>query len=98
MTQMEKREGVYLLHFSIPYYSAVHYIGWSTDIDARFEEHRAGRGNPLVKAALEAGAEVSIARVWINKGRGFERSLKNRKNFKRLCPLCHNSWHKNGTK
>lgn len=83
---------VYLLHFSSGYKGAGHYIGWCKDVkepDHRLQEHLDGDGNPLVKAAADAGADVVLARVWPAATRGFERWLKNLKGVgKRACPIC----------
>jgi hypothetical protein len=39
-----------------------------------------------VRAAVEAGAEVTLARTWFDVDRDFERVLKNRKEGPKLCP------------
>ena len=39
---------IYLLHFSTPYRHAKYYIGWTKDLEARLQEHRAGRGARLI--------------------------------------------------
>lgn len=83
---------VYLLHFSEPVAHARHYVGYCKDDKEprdRLQEHIDGRGNPLVRAASAAGAEVTIARVWPGESRDFERWLKNGKNVgRRNCPIC----------
>lgn len=80
--------GVYLLHFTPPYRHAKHYIGYSDNIPARIERHKNGNGNPLVRAAIDAGCNVVLARVWEGEGRTFERHLKNAHNASRFCPIC----------
>jgi hypothetical protein len=68
---------------------ARHYLGWTgADVDERVREHLAGRGSPLVRAALAAGADVSLQRTWLGVDRHFERRLKNRHEAPRLCPRC----------
>lgn len=81
---------VYLLHFSAPYHHARHYLGYSADPAARFETHTRGAGSPLVRAAVQAGLGVVLARLWPDGDRTFERELKNQKNTPRLCPICQN--------
>lgn len=51
-------------------------------------DQRAGRGSPLVKAALLAGCAVHIAHVYANGSRTQERQLKNRKDVTTWCPMC----------
>ncbi len=68
---------------------APHYLGWTeTDVDARVALHIAGRGSPLVRAALALGCTVTIERTWPNVDRRFERRLKNRHEAPRMCPRC----------
>jgi hypothetical protein len=71
--------------------NARHYIGWSSDVDRRFDEHLAGagKGSPLIKAAVEAGCEPKLARVWPDVTRAFERFVKNQKHAPRHCPICN---------
>ena len=73
---------VYLLHFSEPYYHARHYLGYTNNLEARIERHKAGNGSPLVAAVVAAGIGVELARTW-NGDRHLERRLKNRKNTPR---------------
>jgi hypothetical protein len=35
---------VYLLHFDRPYKHARHYLGWTANLQARLDSHRAGHG------------------------------------------------------
>ena len=81
---------VYLLHIEPPYRHAAHYTGYAQDGDParRLEEHKRGRGSPLVYAAVGAGCEVSVVRTW-QGGRVLERRLKKRKNAPCLCPRCN---------
>ena len=39
---------VYLLHFATPFKHARHYVGYTTDLEQRIEEHRTGRGARLL--------------------------------------------------
>lgn len=81
-------DGVYLLHFLKQYKHALHYIGWSPNIEERLAKHRAGTGAGLTRALKEAGIEFVVARVWWGKGHSFERKLHDRKESRSLCPLC----------
>lgn len=84
---------VYLLHLDpgVPRGGGVnsrHYIGWTLNVDQRLNEHTRGTGSPLVKAAVDTGSTVTLARTWPGVDRNFERQLKNRKTAPRLCPIC----------
>lgn len=85
---------VYLLHLEpgLPITGARvarHYLGWTEgDIDDRLAQHHAGRGSPLVRAALAAGCCVTLERAWAHVDRHFERRLKRRHEAPRLCPRC----------
>lgn len=82
---------VYILHFDPPYLHARHYVGFSEDVPGRFDTHSRGRGSPLVKAALRSGSTVTVAHVWEEGDRTFERKIKNAKSTPRFCPICKNS-------
>lgn len=80
---------VYLLHFSRPIRGKRHYIGITNDLDTRFKQHvRWQDGSALTQKAKRLGIEVRVARTWENADHSFERTLKRRKDAKRLCPLC----------
>jgi hypothetical protein len=80
---------VYILHIEPPYRHAAHYIGFTTrPVGDRVGEHLAGRGSPLIAAALSAGHEVTVARKWHCGTRQFERFLKNHKATPKFCPHC----------
>lgn len=55
---------IYLLHFSRSYRHARHYLGFTNDLEARLAAHRAGRGSPLVAAAVRAGIDFELAAIW----------------------------------
>lgn len=78
---------VYLLHFSQPLAHAQHYLGATDNLEARLEAHRAGNGSPLVRAAIAAGIEVSLARTWEGTWE-LEKQLKRRKHSAKFCPIC----------
>lgn len=50
------------------------------------EKH--GHGATFLAVANSRQINWSLARTWEEKGREFERKLKNYKNAPRLCPLC----------
>ena len=86
----------YLLHFEPSFKHAGRYVGWTgvaegeTALEAvreRYAQHVRGKGSPLVRAAVEAGCCVVIARVWPDTDRHFERSIKEGKNSSRLDPI-----------
>ncbi len=83
-------EGVYLIHFDEPYMHARHYLGYSTNLDARLEAHRLGQGARLLEVVSDAGIGYTVVRVWEGADRNFERRLKKQKNSPRLCPVCRN--------
>lgn len=82
---------IYVLHFEKSYHHARHYIGWTTDVDARVAEHLSGQGSPLVKAVVDAGIEVTLATTMPGT-RTMERHLKNRGNAYGVCPICRKAW------
>jgi predicted GIY-YIG superfamily endonuclease len=79
---------VYLLHFARPYYHARHYLGFTTNLEARLAAHRRGRGSPLVSAAVDDGIEVFLARTWTNVTVAFERRGHRNGMHPLLCPVC----------
>jgi predicted GIY-YIG superfamily endonuclease len=78
---------VYLLHFDRPYRHALHYVGWTRNLDQRIKQHRAGRFSVLMKAVRDAGIGFRVARLWHGVPRRFERRLHKMKK-KPICPLC----------
>ncbi len=84
---------VYLLHFNKPLSHAQHYCGFTPNgVEQRLAVHLAGNGARLVKAVVEAGREVEVARIWKHENwqeaRSQERHLKRQHNGPRLCPIC----------
>ncbi len=82
---------VYLIHFDKKLAHAQHYIGFvekPDGLESRLDYHRKGRGSKLLKAVTEKGIGFEVARTWRDETRDFERSLKNKKNAKKLCPIC----------
>jgi predicted GIY-YIG superfamily endonuclease len=83
--------GVYLIHMESPVTAgrpAQHYIGWSTDVFVRLQEHRKNMGARILEVCNERGIQYHLVRVWKGQSRTFERKLKNRKNARLLCPVC----------
>ncbi len=90
-------ETVYLLHFERPYRHARHYLGTTTDLDARLADHAAGAGARLLQVVRAAGIQWELARTWAG-GRDLERHLKglprgiggngHHGGLGRLCPVC----------
>lgn len=79
---------IYLLHFQRSYCHARHYLGYTDNLDARLAAHRAGRGSPLVAAAIADGIEFELAATWAGD-RHRERQLHRYHNTpRRLCPIC----------
>lgn len=87
MSRRQPRGVVYLLHFERPYRHAKHYTGWTTDLEARLAEHRAGRGARLLAVIGQAGIGWSLARTW-DGTKGRERQLKRTGGASRRCPMC----------
>jgi predicted GIY-YIG superfamily endonuclease len=78
---------IYLLHFSGAYKHARHYIGFTTDLQARLDAHNKGAGARLLEVITGAGIGFELARTWQGT-RKTERALKNQKNAPRFCPVC----------
>jgi hypothetical protein len=98
---------VYLLHFDQPFgkqrnhqanprrVAVQHYIGYTDSalsLEARLEAHRTGTNGhgSLMRELSKAGIGFTLARTW-DGDQTFERSLKNKKNARKLCPLCQGS-------
>ena len=84
----------YLVHFDRPIGSAhprgqaQHYIGWSSDEQARLEAHADGRGAKIMAAVFAAGVGARIVRVWHRTTRATERRIKNWHKARVFCPVC----------
>jgi len=79
---------VYLLHFDEPYKHARHCIGWTRDVDARLDDHRAGSGARLLRVLKDNGIGFTLARTWIGVSRARERQIKKQGGASRCCPMC----------
>jgi hypothetical protein len=90
----------YMLCFEPRYQHAKHYIGWTSDPTParRINVHltKGAKSSPLVRAALDAGCEVRIAKTWDGNaaGRDFEAALKRRRDYARWCPACSSKGRK----
>lgn len=82
---------VYLIHLKEPMgsakHSAQHYIGFTDDVDSREVRHWKGMGAKILAAARLKGIDFNVVRTWPGDKK-LERKLKNRRNHKRLCPVC----------
>lgn len=80
---------VYLIHFNKKLAHAQHYIGFvENDLEQRIEKHKAGTGAKILRACKEAGIDWKVVKVWEEGSRDFERSLKNKKKTRCICPVC----------
>lgn len=95
---MSATSTIYVLHFDPPYTAPIgdtgrtktagHYVGSTTgDVLERVEQHIAGTGSPLVRAAVAAGSTVTIAAT-MPGGRNAERRIKRTHHRERWCPIC----------
>lgn len=79
---------VYLIHTDKPFHHLRHYLGWTSDLDARLEAHRSGQGANVMRVLKKQGIGWELARTWNNVTRKFERRLKNQGGLSRHCPVC----------
>jgi predicted GIY-YIG superfamily endonuclease len=81
---------VYLLHFESKLHHAQHYLGYTSDLDQRLQQHRLGRsGAGLVRAFFEREITFVLAHTWVGS-RALERHFKQHWHAgPRLCPLCN---------
>jgi predicted GIY-YIG superfamily endonuclease len=88
MSRRDEPGTVYLLHFDQAVAEhARHYTGWASDLEARLEDHRQGRGARLMEVVRERGIGWHLARTWEGT-RTRERAIKARAEGPRLCPDC----------
>lgn len=80
---------IYLIHFERPLHHARHYLGYCADetLQVRLIRHRASRGARLLAVLRTLNINWEVVRVF-EGDRRFERTLKNRRNTPRLCPVC----------
>lgn len=83
---------VYLLHYSAPTHTGrQHYLGCTSDLTLRLQQHRAGRCSETAKA-VQQGLKLQLAQTWAG-GFGLEREVKDwfrstGMSFGVLCPYC----------
>jgi hypothetical protein len=84
----------YLIHFSRPFKSARHYLGFTNQLQDRLAEHRAGKGSPLMRAVTAAKIPWRVVRKWNGVDGFFESMLKGGHDNGRLCPVCNPKFRK----
>jgi len=77
---------IYLLHFNRRIGRSQHYLGWTTNLVQRLEDHRAGRGGKTTARFRAAGIGFELAAQWPGSTDD-EKRLKN-KNLRSLCSIC----------
>lgn len=88
---------VYLLHYFYPIsnrHAAQHYLGFAYNIDRRIQQQRRGKKGIAANfchVAKTRKIPFVVAREWKDGDRKLERRLKNRKNHRKLCPICNGS-------
>lgn len=84
---------VYILHLTTPLCHARHYVGWTLNgrtLKERIAHHADGTARCRFTEVLhERGIEFTLARVFKQADRTFERHLKNTNHTARYCPLCN---------
>jgi len=65
-----------------------HYVGFSSDIHARFRQHANGKAGPTTRRYFELAARFKLGRIWTDASHAFERYVQLRRHFLELCPLC----------
>lgn len=79
---------VYVLHLEPAYRHAGHYIGWTAEgVHERLATHLRGAGSPLIRAAVAAGSNVTVAATF-DGTRALERRLKRWHKTRQICPTC----------
>jgi hypothetical protein len=56
-----RRGAVLLLHFSHPVAGIIHFVDYAVDETAHLSRLRAGAGPPLIRAAVAAGVDLTVA-------------------------------------
>jgi predicted GIY-YIG superfamily endonuclease len=86
---------VYLWHFAEPWgagHAARHYTGVAADLEERTLRHLSGRGSRLLLYVVNAGIDITLARVWpcatLKAAYLLERRIKRLGGAARYCPLC----------
>lgn len=90
---------VYLICFNEYYKHSKHYLGWTTELERRIQQHRditvenldktsKDRGAVLMAYVNSAGIQWKVARIWQGVELEFELKLKREGHSKKYCPLC----------
>ncbi len=84
---------VYLVHFSgRTKQNRQHYLGFSSDLERRYRQHRLGWGANETKKAIAEGLKLTVAQTWDGtptlERRLKEWSKEGRKGFSGICPMC----------
>jgi len=87
---------IYLLHSTVRLGTpgrggACHYLGHTADnrLEERLHEHMSGRSRiAIIRAFVERGADLILARVWDGGTPALERYLKRAGHIDELCPIC----------
>jgi hypothetical protein len=71
--------------FDHPYRHARHYLGWTTNLDARLQSHRRGNGSRLISVITAAGVDLHLVQTW-RGDRNLERRIKTKRRARPLLP------------
>jgi len=84
---------VYILHLESPFHHARHYTGFSKNgrtLKVRVGHHENGTARCKFTDALHRnGIHFTLARIFKQADRNFERKLKKTHNVSRYCPVCN---------
>ena len=79
---------IYMLHFDQPYQHARQvYVGWTTDLLDRLDQHAKGTGARLIAVIWHAGIGFTLIRI-CEGTRRTERAIKHAGGATRYCPAC----------
>jgi predicted GIY-YIG superfamily endonuclease len=79
---------VYLLHFDRPFNGPMqHYVGFTSDLDQRLDNHRNGTACATTRRAFNQGIGFTLARTWWPGSPQLERRIKDCGPVN-YCPLC----------
>jgi predicted GIY-YIG superfamily endonuclease len=84
---------IYLLHYSgRTKQGRQHYLGWTSNTEARYAQHCSGSGAGETKKAVAEGLKITMAQTWkgtpLLERRLKEWSREGRKGFAGICPFC----------
>lgn len=51
---------LYMIELARPLHHARYYLGSTTDLEKRFNQHQTGQGSPMLRAATQQGIEFRI--------------------------------------